>query len=137
MVGCMSRRPTSRTKHSTWNHPVLFSIILGLAVPALFTWAYATTLDFNPVYTWLTTLNLMVIALMGKDKFAAQRGMRRTPEATLLLLATVGATPGLLLSRYLFHHKTSKPSFQYSLFAVLALQAAAFLVFWPQLAAFF
>lgn len=132
----MSRRPSSRRKSSTLGHPVLFSVIVGLAIPAALTWAYATTLDFSPLSTWLISLNLMVVALMGKDKFAAQRGMRRTPEATLLLLATLGATPGLLLSRYLFHHKTTKPSFQYALFAVMALQAVALIAFWPKLAAY-
>ncbi|RYG60642.1 MAG: DUF1294 domain-containing protein [Alphaproteobacteria bacterium] len=81
-------------------------------------------------------LNLTLIGLMGKDKFAAQKGWARTPEFTLLFLAFLGATPALLLSRFLFNHKTTKQSFQYALFGVMAVQLGLVIYFWPQIKPF-
>ncbi len=46
------------------------------------------------------------------DKVAAQGGERRTPEATLQILALFGGWPGALLAQQLFRHKSSKRSFQ-------------------------
>ena len=133
----MARTHNSRTRPSRRNHgrgnTYIWSLLPGLGIPAAFTWAYATTLDFNPVYTWLATLNLTLIGLMGKDKFAAKRGWARTPEFTLLVLTFLGATPALILSRYIFNHKTTKQNFQYALFGVLALQLVAVVYFWPQI----
>lgn len=133
----MAQKHNSRPRSSRRNHSksrtYIWSLLPGLGIPAAFTWAYATTLDFNPVYTWLVILNLTLIGLMGKDKFAAQNGWARTPEFTLLCLAFLGATPSLMLSRFLFNHKTTKESFQYSLFGVMAVQLALVIYFWPQI----
>lgn len=114
-------------------NPVLFSLGLSLALTAGFTWAYSKTLDFAPLWVWLITINLVLVALMGKDKLAAQKGGRRTPEATLLILTLLGATPGLLVARYLFNHKTSKQNFQYGMFAIFTLQFFVVWYFWPQI----
>ena len=38
---------------------------------------------------YLIVLNLLLFVLMGRDKAAAQRGTRRTPETTLLALAVI------------------------------------------------
>ena len=127
----MTRRRTSSRK--PWGNPVLISLAIGLAIPAAFTWAYSSTLNFNPLYTWLFTLNATLMALMGKDKLASRKGWRRTPEFTLITLTLLGATPGLLVSRYLFNHKTSKESFQYALFGVLTLQLLGIWYFWPHI----
>ncbi len=132
----MARNNNSRTRRPSKRSTYVWSLLPGLGIPALFTWAYATTLDFNPVYTWLVALNLTLVGLMGKDKFAAQRGWARTPEFTLLLLTLLGATPGLILARYIFNHKTTKQNFQYALFTVLALQVVAVVWFWPQISAY-
>jgi uncharacterized membrane protein YsdA (DUF1294 family) len=48
----------------------------------------------------------------GKDKAAAERGERRTPENTLHALALFGGWPGALAGQRVFHHKTKKTSFQ-------------------------
>jgi uncharacterized membrane protein YsdA (DUF1294 family) len=127
----MTRRRSS--KNRPWFNPVWVSLTIGIAIPAAFTWAYSSTLNFAPLWVWLVTLNLTLVGLMGKDKLAAQKGWRRTPEATLLILTLLGATPGLLVARYLFNHKTSKESFQYGMFAIFTLQFLAVWYFWPQL----
>lgn len=132
----MAKNNNSRTRRPSRRSTYIWSLLPGLGIPALFTWAYATTLNFSVGITWLVTLNLTLIGLMGKDKFAAQRGWARTPEFTLLLLTFLGATPGLILARYIFNHKTSKQSFQYALFGVITVQLLAGWYFWPQIKAY-
>ena len=120
-----------RNSSSSTTH--LLSLIAGLGIPAVFTVIYSRTLDFAPLWVWLITLNLTLMALMGKDKLAATKKWPRTPEFTLLLLTFLGATPAIMLGRYLFNHKTSKESFRYALFGTMAVQAACIWYFWPQL----
>ena len=115
----------------------LLSLAPGLGIPALFTYMYSTTLDFSPLWVWLVTLNLTLMALMGKDKLAATRQWPRTPELTLLILTFFGATPALFAGRYVFHHKVSKQEFLVKLFATIVVQMLAAWYFWPQLKQWF
>ena len=61
------------------------------------------------------------------DKSAAQRGRRRTPERTLLLLGLACGWPGGLLAQRWLRHKSSKTSFlvKFWLYVALNLLAAA------------
>lgn len=56
-------------------------------------------------------LSLFTFASHGRDKWAAQRGGRRTPEARLHLLALAGGWPGAWLARRVWRHKTRKQPF--------------------------
>ena len=71
---------------------------------------------------YLIVLNLLLFVLMGRDKAAAQRGTRRTPETTLLALAVIGGSVGGLLGMVLFRHKTRKPAFRIGLPLILICQ---------------
>lgn len=120
----------------------LLSLILGLGLPGAFTAVYANTLNFSPLWVWLVTINLTLMALMGKDKLTAKRNgasrtakpaLGRTPELTLLTLTVLGATPAMFLSRRIFNHKTTKQEFTYALYGALALQIALIIYFWSSL----
>jgi uncharacterized membrane protein YsdA (DUF1294 family) len=60
---------------------------------------------------WLALVNVIGFVVAWKDKRAARRGDRRTPENTLLLSALIGAWPLMFVAFALFHHKTGKPRF--------------------------
>lgn len=113
----------------------LLSLIPGLAIPALLTFAYHRTLNLPPLAVWLVAINLVTLGLMGKDKFAATKKWPRTPEFTLLLFTFLGATPAMLAGRRIFRHKTSKESFKHALFGTIAAQVLCTWYFWPQLRA--
>ena len=60
-----------------------------------------------------------------QDKQRAIAGERRIPEANLLGLALIGGTPGALLARRLFRHKTRKQPFSAWLWLIAAIQIGA------------
>ena len=64
----------------------------------------------------------------ARDKSAARRGNRRTPEATLLLLGLVGGWPGAVLAQQWLRHKTSKTAFQWKFYLTVALNLGLLLV---------
>ena len=73
---------------------------------------------------WVAALSLLAFAAAWLDKSAARRGRRRVRESTLLGLALVGGSPGLLAAMLLRRHKTRKPAFLLRLGAIVAAQAA-------------
>ena len=73
----------------------------------------------------LAVINLCTILRFWQDKQRAQAGERRIPENDLLALAVIGGSPGALLARRLFRHKTRKEPFSTQLLLIAALQAGA------------
>lgn len=73
----------------------------------------------------LALLNLWTILRFWQDKQRAVAGERRIAEADLLGLALLGGSPGALLARRLFRHKTRKQPFSTRLFLIAAIQAGA------------
>ena len=61
---------------------------------------------------YLLAVNGLAFGAFGWDKRLAQRGLRRVPEARLLLYAALGGALGALLGMRYFHHKTRKPLFR-------------------------
>ena len=72
----------------------------------------------------LFLLNLWTVARFWQDKRRAAAGQRRISEAGLLGLAMIGGSPGALLARRLFRHKTRKQPFSTWLYLILAAQIA-------------
>jgi uncharacterized membrane protein YsdA (DUF1294 family) len=74
-------------------------------------------------------LNCLTVLRFWQDKQRAIAGERRIPEADLLGLAMIGGSPGALLARRLFRHKTRKEPFSTWLLLIAALQCGAILGF--------
>jgi uncharacterized membrane protein YsdA (DUF1294 family) len=70
----------------------------------------------------LAVVNLLAVGSFWDDKQRAIQGKRRIPESDLLSLALLGGSPGALLGRKLFRHKTRKEPFSTQLFVIIALQ---------------
>ena len=75
-----------------------------------------------PVACALLIINLWTMLRFWQDKQRARAGQRRIPEADLLGLALIGGSPGALLARRLFRHKTRKEPFSTRLLVIVALQ---------------
>ena len=73
----------------------------------------------------LLVLNLWTMLRFWQDKQRAMAGQRRIPEADLLSLALLGGSPGALIARKLFRHKTRKEPFSTQLLVIVALQLGA------------
>lgn len=71
----------------------------------------------------LLTVNGATMLRFWQDKRRAIAGRRRVPEADLLGLALLGGSPGALLARRWFRHKTRKEPFSTRLHLIAAIQA--------------
>ena len=72
---------------------------------------------------YLLYINMEGFALMGLDKSRARRGRRRIAEATLLIVAALGGSLGVLCGMYAFRHKTLHTSFTVGIPLLLFFQA--------------
>ncbi|MDV0593560.1 MULTISPECIES: DUF1294 domain-containing protein [unclassified Enterobacter] len=92
--------------------------------------AVGSILTSYPVVMWLLLINVLTMVMYGADKMAARKGMRRVPEATLLVFGVTGGWPGAILGQQLFRHKTQKQPFKtyfiISVFVSIAVMAAAY-----------
>ena len=70
-------------------------------------------------------VNLWTMLRFWQDKQRARAGERRIPESDLLGLALIGGSPGALLARKLFRHKTRKEPFSTQLLGIVVLQMGA------------
>lgn len=76
-----------------------------------------------PLLILFLAINLITFCAYGLDKWKAQTGRWRIPEATLLGLAAIGGSLGAWLGMKAFHHKTLKNKFRYGVPALLILHA--------------
>lgn len=77
----------------------------------------------------LVFVNGWTILAFRDDKQRAIAGTRRISESNLLGLALIGGSPGALVARQLFRHKTRKQPFSTQLFLIVALQLGAMIGF--------
>jgi uncharacterized membrane protein YsdA (DUF1294 family) len=85
---------------------------------------------FSLLLYWVGLVSLVALIVMGVDKLLAMGKFRRVSERSIWLLALLGGFPGVFLGGFLFHHKTSKPSFwvPVGLSAALWVAAVAYLL---------
>lgn len=79
---------------------------------------------FTLAALYLLLINLLAFYAFRADKRAAERGLYRTPERTLLLLAAIGGTSGAFAASQIFRHKTRKQPFRTVLWIIAIAQAA-------------
>ncbi len=72
---------------------------------------------------YLIIINSLTFLIFGIDKWKAQRGKWRIPEATLIWMSIIGGSVGALMGMYLFRHKTQKSKFNLGIPAILLAQA--------------
>ena len=77
---------------------------------------------------YFIAINFITFTAFGIDKAQAEKGTRRTSEATLLKMAFLGGTPAAYAARALFRHKTRKTSFRLKMVAVSIFNVAWLLV---------
>ena len=71
---------------------------------------------------WFVAVNGWTVLRFQHDKLCAIRGDRRISEANLLGLALIGGSPGALVARRMFRHKTRKEPFSTNLLLITAIQ---------------
>jgi len=96
---------------------LLYIVVTFLSTPPLLVAA---------IYIGISVVTFLVYA---QDKSAAQQGARRTPEATLHLLACAGGWPGALLAQQLLRHKSRKSEFLAVFWLTVTLNVTAFVLF--------
>lgn len=75
-------------------------------------------------------MSVVTFLAFARDKRAARRGRRRTPERVLHTLELLGGWPGAIAAQRLIRHKSSKASYRLVLIAIIA----AHLIAWGLLA---
>lgn len=97
---------------------------MALLVPlylALLVWAAWTQRLLVPVVLSVPLLSVLAFYLYWRDKFAAQRGAWRTPEAVLHAASLIGGWPGAWLAQRLLRHKSAKEAFRKIYWGTVAL----------------
>lgn len=71
---------------------------------------------------YLILINAVGFGLMLADKYKARKNLWRIPEATLLGVALVGGSLGVLAGMYTVRHKTKHMKFTVGVPVILVLQ---------------
>ena len=73
---------------------------------------------------YLIGINMLTFFVYGIDKWKAQKGRWRIPEASLLTLSVIGGSIGAWVGMKAWHHKTMHKKFKYGLPLILLAQIA-------------
>lgn len=76
------------------------------------------------ILIYLAAVNLVSFVMYGIDKYKAKKAKWRIPEATLLLMATIGGSIGAWAGMQVWHHKTLHKKFKYGVPVIFLLQIA-------------
>jgi uncharacterized membrane protein YsdA (DUF1294 family) len=74
------------------------------------------------LYAHLIIINAAGLLFMLIDKRRAQRNLWRIPERTLMAVALLGGSFGMLLGMNLFRHKTKHDKFRIGIPIILSVQ---------------
>ena len=111
------RKPLNTSLASTMTlNRVCYLLLIFAAIGSLFT--------SSPLAMWFLLINMLTLVMYGADKMAARKGMRRVPEATLLVFGVTGGWPGAIVGQQLFRHKTQKQPFKTYFFISVVVSIA-------------
>lgn len=85
-------------------------------------------IELNNIFTiknliiYLIIINIIAFLAMFIDKKKAEKNRWRIKESTLLILALIGGSIGVIAGMYVFHHKTQKPRFYIGIPIIIILQ---------------
>jgi uncharacterized membrane protein YsdA (DUF1294 family) len=82
----------------------------------------------KPLLVYLLLINASGFCFMLADKIKAKKNRWRIPEATLLGIAIIGGSLGVLCGMRLFRHKTLHPKFFIGVPIILAVQIIAVII---------
>lgn len=82
----------------------------------------------KPLLVYLLIINALGLALMLADKYKAKKNLWRISEATLLGVAAVGGSIGILMGMHFARHKTKHPKFTLGIPIILAIQIVVAIV---------
>ena len=74
---------------------------------------------------YLIAVNIAAFAVMGADKYRAQRNKWRISESSIFALGLIGGGAGIYLGMKLFRHKTKHLEFTLGIPVIIILNAIA------------
>ena len=113
----MSRRHVYRSPITSWSLYGALTTMAGLLVGYV-------GLGWDPLASYLCSVNLVTLVFFGLDKCLAQQESFRIPEVVLFGLVAMGGSPLGFIARHLFRHKTRKLVFRVQFWLIVVLQIA-------------
>ena len=74
------------------------------------------------LFLYLILVNAVGFLLMTADKIKAKKNLWRIPEATLIGVAVVSGSLGVMIAMNLMRHKTKHPKFSIGVPMIFAIQ---------------
>lgn len=84
----------------------------------------------KPLLVYLFLINALGFCFMLADKIKARKNKWRIPEATLMTIAMIGGSLGVMMGMRLFRHKTLHPKFSIGVPVILVLQIVMGIILW-------
>ena len=82
------------------------------------------------IFFYFLIINAIAVMAMALDKSAARNGDARVRESSLITVAALGGSVGMLLAMYSFRHKTRKNKFKYGVPTIMFIQIVAGVLFY-------
>lgn len=96
-------------------------LVLCLIMPALAIRQACESLDWRFIAAAAVLISVVTAFLHSGDKRRAERGVWRTPEATLHLAELAGGWPAAFVTMRVIRHKIQKSGYQFTYWCIVAL----------------
>ena len=79
-------------------------------------------MDIKEVIIIFVILNVLAYLIIHFDKRNSRSGKKRVSEASLLTMAAIGGSIGILVGMFVYRHKTRKKRFSLGVPLIIAMQ---------------